>query len=340
MSESAKSNSDQSESPCARYVIINTSAPDAQGLVATMPPLEDQKDRTVVVTGGTGGIGFHSALGIARTGARVIITGRNRENGEAARQRIIAETNNPHVELVVGDVSSFSGVDALARELIQVVGQRLDVLVNNAAYLGNKKRVSNEGLEMHFAVNVVSPWRLTYAMLPVLRAAGGTGRVINVSAGDNPPQTPVPLNVDNLQAENGFKGLLTMAHSKSVMEAMSMALARELEPKGVMVNVVFPGRASTVMTRSLSAQGLPGPMKLLLPCMKLFFKDDGGKGAAKAAKSTIWAATSPELDGATGRYFGASTKECKMPRKALDSQVHGRIIATIESAGTTPNRSQ
>mgnify|MGYP002036602929 CR=1 FL=1 len=133
-------------------------------------------------------------------------------------------------------------------------------------------------------------------------------------------KTPVlqaPDERSHTSQQKGFKGLMTMAHSKSVMEAMSMAMARELEPEGVRVNVVFPGRASTAMTRSVAMQGLPGPMKLFYPCLKLLFMDDGGKGAAKAARSTIWAATSAELDGVTGRYFGSDTKECTMPPKAL-----------------------
>ena len=260
-----------------------------------------EQNRTVVVTGGTGGIGFHSALGLARTGARVLVTGRDASRGEEARRRIAEESGNARVELVVGDVSSIAGVDALASELLGRV-DRLDVLVNNVGYFGNERRTSEDGLEMHFAVNVLSPWRLTYALLPALRAAGNA-RVLNLTAGDNSPGAPVPIDADNLQAEKGFKGLMTMAHSKSVMEAMSIVLARELGPDGITVNIVFPGRASTTLTRSVSLSGLPGPMKLFWPCLKLLFRADGGKGAARASASTIWCATHADVKAVTGRFL-------------------------------------
>ena len=288
-------------------------------------------NRTVVVTGGTGGIGYHSAVGIARTGCRVIVTGRDRQRGEAAVRQIIEEAANPRVQLVIGDVSSRASIDALAKALLECV-DRLDVLVNNAGYLGNEPVMSADNLEMHFAVNVCSPWSLTHALLPALRAAGGTARVVNLTAGDNAPGTPIPLDVDNIHAEKGFRGLLTMAHSKSVMECMSVALARELEPQGVMVNVVFPGRASTVMTRSLTLQGLPGPMKLFLPCMRILFRDDGGKGAALAARTTIWAATDDKLNGVTGRYFDSAQKERPMHPKAMDPQAQAKVVKAIEAA--------
>jgi NAD(P)-dependent dehydrogenase (short-subunit alcohol dehydrogenase family) len=288
-----------------------------------------ENSRTIVITGGTGGIGFQSALGIARTGARVIVTGRNQERGEAARQRIAEEADNPRVELVIGDVSSAAGIDALANELLERL-DRIDVLVNNAGYLGNERRNSDDGLELHFAVNVLSPWRLTHALLPALRAAGAA-RVLNVTGGDKPG----PVDADNLQAEKGFRGLMTYTHSKSIMESMSMALARALEPEGVTVNVVFPGRASTAMTRSLTSKALPGPMKLMLPFFRFFFREDGGKSAARAAESTIWGATSPELDGVTGRYFDTNTKEQALHPTACDPQVQARILAVIEAAAPT-----
>ncbi len=280
----------------------------------------------VVITGGTGGIGLQSALGVAETGAQLLITGRNRERGGEAVAHIIDETGNDRVELLVGDVSSIEGIDALALALAERV-DHIDVLVNNAGYMGSAPASSDDGLEMHFAVNVLAPWRLTLALLPVLRAADDA-RVLNVTGGDK----PAAIDPDNLQAEKGFRGLMTYTHSKSTMEAMSVALAEKLEPEGITVNIVFPGRASTAMTASMSPSALPGWMKLMYPLFRLLFREDGGKSAKKAARSTIWGATSAELDGVTARYFDTNSKEQKLDPTAYDSRVQDRILAVIEAA--------
>ncbi len=292
--------------------------------------MNSKKDRTVVITGGTGGIGFQSAIGIARTGAHVAITGRNRKRGEAALQRIIDETGNDGVELVVGDVSSIEGIDALAHALVERL-EHIDVLVNNAGYMGSAPEYSDDGVEMHFAVNVLAPWRLTWALLPALKAAEHA-RVLNITGGDK----PAAIDPDNLQAEKGFRGLMTYTHSKSAMEAMSMALAEKLDHEGVTVNVLFPGRASTSMTGSLSLSALPGVMKLMYPLFRLLFKEDGGKSAKKAARSTIWGATSAELDGVTGRYFDTESKEQKLHPTAYDPEVQARILTVFD--GAAPSR--
>jgi NAD(P)-dependent dehydrogenase (short-subunit alcohol dehydrogenase family) len=288
--------------------------------------MTNQNTRTIVITGGTGGIGYHSALGIAKTGARVIITGRNRERGEAAVKQIIEATGNDKVALVMGDVSSLAGVDALARDLLNQV-ERIDVLVNNAGYLGSEPKKSDDGFEMHFAVNVLAPWRLTQALLTALEA-DDEARVLNVAGGDK----PAAVDVDNLQADKGFRGLMTYTHSKSVLEAMSMAMARALQPKGVTVHVVFPGRASTAMTRSLTLKAVPGLMKVMYPLFRFLFAEDGGKGAANSARSTIWAATTPELAGVTGKYFDTNMKEQKLHPTAYDEDVQARILAVLEAA--------
>jgi NAD(P)-dependent dehydrogenase (short-subunit alcohol dehydrogenase family) len=154
--------------------------------------MDSQKERTVVITGGTGGIGYQSALGIAKTGGRVVITERSRERAETAMEDIIKETGNDQVAFVVGDVSSVAGIDALARTLLEGL-ECIDVLVNNAGYLGQEARKSDDRLEMHFAVNALAPCRLTQMLLPVIEAADEAG-VLNVTGGDK----PAAVDVDNL----------------------------------------------------------------------------------------------------------------------------------------------
>lgn len=289
------------------------------------------EDRIVIITGGTGGIGQQSAISIARTGARVMITGRNPESGEIARQNVAEQSGNSKIDFVKGDVSSLAGVDALAQALLERVaayGGKINVLVNNAGYMGDELKKSKEGIEMNFMVNVLAVYRLTHAVLPALRAALPDARVVNVTGGD----APAPVDVDNLQCEKGFKGLMTYQHAKSINEAMSVALSRELEVDKVTVNVVFPGRATTAMTSQLSAKHLPGPMKLCLPCFKCLFRSDGGASAAKASQSTVMAVTSPQLAGVTGKYYDTNSKETQMHATAYDEKVHTRILAVIQGA--------
>jgi len=280
--------------------------------------------QTIVITGGTAGIGLQSALALAKTGARILISGRNIERGEAAVAQVKAASHNPDVVFVQGDLSSMAGIDRLAADIL-ARANTVDVLVNNAGYLGSEMCRNDDGVEMHFAVNVFAPWRLTRALLPALKRSQ-SARVLNVTGGDK----PAPVDPGNLQGEKGFKGLMTYTHSKSVMESMSMGLAADLEPDGIMVNVVFPGRASTDMTRSLSAKALPGLMKLMYPLFKLFFREDGGKSAANAARSTIWAATHTELEGVTASYFDTNSKLRSLHATAYKPEVQRQIRLTLD----------
>lgn len=195
----------------------------------SISPETSMAGRTVVITGGTGGIGFYSSLGLAKLGARVIITGRNAERGEAALKRLKAESGSETIDLVIGDVSSAAAVDALGAAVLAAT-DRIDVLVNNAGYLGDERKDSVDGIELHFAVNVLAPWRLTLALLPALKTAAVANdsvRVLNITGGD----APAKVDPKNLQAEKGFKGLMTYTHSKSCLEAMSLALASQ-QPRG------------------------------------------------------------------------------------------------------------
>ena len=239
--------------------------------------MNHQSKKTIVITGGTGGIGFQSALALAKLDCNILISGRNHERGMKAVTDIKKATSNPSIHFIQGDLSSIGEIDKLASTLLTKTN-KIDVLINNAGYLGSEPCQSPDDVEMHFAVNVLAPWRLSHALLPALKASE-KARIINVTGGDKPAR----IDPDNIQAEKGFKGLMTYTHSKSVMECMSIILANQFEKEGITVNVVFPGRASTAMTRSFTLNALPGAMKLMYPFFRFFFREDGGKPRARTS---------------------------------------------------------
>ncbi len=208
------------------------------------------EQRTVVITGSTGGIGFQSAIGVAKTGARVIVTGRNRERGEQAVRRLVEASGNDAIELVIGDVSSIEGVDALADAVLERTS-RIDVLVNNAGYMGSEPRTSADGVEMHFAVNVLAPWRLTHALLPALRVAPAA-RVVNVvSAGMFTTKLHLPTIAKGLPkaaaaagAEAGagdYSGIELYAQHHRARVMLTDKFAEQWKDLGITVNSCHPG---------------------------------------------------------------------------------------------------
>lgn len=279
--------------------------------------------KTIVITGGTSGIGMHTAIGLARQGARVVVTGRDAARGAAGVEQIKRESGSPNVALALGDLSSVAQIKRLAahlRERYPVI----HVLINNAGMLARSRELTSDGAELDFAVNVIAPYTLTMELLPALEAARPS-RVVNVTGG-----LPVgDLDLDNLQAEKGFRGLVTYSHAKRALEAMSLALAEELAPRGVFVNVVFPGPASTNMTQVVKRADLPWWMQMAWPIVRRMLTNDGGKGAAKASRSSVWAATSTALEGVSGRYFDADSKPARFKRKVTVPANQRQIIQTI-----------
>ncbi|MEM1350235.1 MAG: SDR family NAD(P)-dependent oxidoreductase [Myxococcota bacterium] len=280
--------------------------------------------KTIVVTGGTSGIGMHTAIGLAKQGHTVVVTGRSRERGEAGVAEIERASGSEDVHLALGDLSRRSGIQQLAEDLLERF-ERIDVLINNAGYLAQSFERSEDGYEMDFAVNVVAPYRLTNALLPALEASS-SARVLNVTGGS----TMGKLVVDDLQREDVFVPLPTYSMTKRAMEAMTLVHAQELAQRGVYLNVVYPGAASTSMTASMSSKSLPTLLRPAWPLLKwMVQRDDGGKSAANAARSSIWAAGAPEVEGAYGRYWDTKCKPASFTKQVLDPENQRRVMALI-----------
>jgi NAD(P)-dependent dehydrogenase (short-subunit alcohol dehydrogenase family) len=245
--------------------------------------------KTVLITGGTGGIGRATAEGLARLGARVAITGRDAARTRAAGAQIAAETGNPAVDTYAADLSSQAEVRRLAEAVLRAY-PRLDVLVNNAGGFWGHRHVTADGLEHTFALNHLAPFLLTNLLLDRLTASA-PARIVTVSSG---AQAMGRVDFADLQGERGYSGQRAYNQSKLANVMFSYELARRLEGTGVTATVLHPG-----VVRTAFAAEDPSPLwKVLLPLIRPLLKTP-----SRGAQTPVYLASSPEVEGVTGRYY-------------------------------------
>ena len=280
------------------------------------------KEKNILITGATSGIGFQTALALAKMGAQVIITGRSQKTAEEAVANIKSASGNTRVDFLLANLSAQKNVRALA-EQFKARYDRLDVLINNAGLAASKKELTEDGLESDFAMNVVSPFLLTNLLMDSLKKSSSP-RVVTLMGGD----VPAKLDMDNLQSEKSFDGLNTYSQTKLAMMVLMYEFAQR--EKGMTINVCYPGQASTNMTRSVTPEMLPRAMRWMFPIFKLLVREDGGKSAAKAARSSVYLASSPEVEGVTGKYFDTNCKEAAWSPAVMDAGNREKIWKVIE----------
>lgn len=276
------------------------------------------RGKTVLITGGTGGIGRETAIGLAKLGARVVVTGRDRARGEAGAAAIRQASGGGQVELLLADLERLAEVRRLA-DLFIAGHERLDVLINNVGYLGPQRRLTAEGVEATFAVNVLAPLLLTELLLAPLKAAA-PARVINVTGG----MLTGDLDLGNLQSEKGYLGIRSYSHAKLAMMALAYEQARRLQGGGVTLNVAYPGAAATAMTGGMTQAMVPLWMRLIWPLFGVLMRN---ASPAKAARSSIYLASSPEAAGVSGAYYDTNSRPAAWPRPVLDRALRERLWA-------------
>ncbi|MBL8153846.1 MAG: SDR family oxidoreductase [Anaerolineae bacterium] len=246
--------------------------------------------KTVLVTGATSGIGKVTALELARMGAQVVIVGRSAERCAAVVQEIQGKTGNGQVEALVGDLSLMRETRRVAEEF-RARHTRLHVLVNNAGAIYDKRQETEEGLEKTFALNHISYFLLTTLLLDLLKASA-PARVVNVSSGAH---TMGKLDFDDLQNQKnyGMGGFRAYGQSKMMNILFTYELARRLKDTGVTANVLHPGAVATGFGRN--NRGLFNRIFALLGPFMLT--------PERGAETSIYLASSPEVEGVTGRYF-------------------------------------
>jgi retinol dehydrogenase 14 len=245
-------------------------------------------EKVCLITGATSGIGKATALGLANMGAKVVMVGRDRGRGEDALAEIKEKSANASVDLMLADVSSQEEIRRLADEFKEAYA-RLDVLVNNAGVFRSERITTADGIETTFAVNHLAYFSLTNLLLDALKASAPS-RIVNVSSGDHSNGT---IDFDDLQGEKGYKGAKAYSQSKLANVLFTYELARRLQGTGVTANCLHPGVVGTNFGNGVS--GVFGFMvRALRPLMK---------SPEKGAETSIYLASSPEVEGLSGRYF-------------------------------------
>jgi len=245
--------------------------------------------KAVLITGGTGGIGRATAIGLAALGARVAITGRDPEHADAAAVEIRDATGNQDVVAFGGDLSSQAEVRRLAAEVLDAY-PRLDVLVNNVGGFWATRHVTADGLEHTFALNHLAGFLLTDLLLDRLTASA-PARVVTVSSG---AQAMGTIDFDDLQGEREYSGQKAYNQSKLANVMFTYELARRLDGTGVTATVLHPG----VVRTGFGAEDPSRIFKVLVPLWRPFMKTP-----QQGAATSIYLASSPEVEGMTGRYF-------------------------------------
>jgi NAD(P)-dependent dehydrogenase (short-subunit alcohol dehydrogenase family) len=264
--------------------------------------------KTVLVTGGTAGIGKATALGLASMGARVAITGRDRGRSEAAAREL--RVIGGQVDVFVADLSTQSDVRRLADEVLQSL-TRIDVLVNNVGGYWNTRHVTVDGLERTFALNHLAPFLLTNLLLDRLLHSA-TARVVTVSSN---AQAQGRIDFDDLQGERDYSGARAYSQSKLANVLFSYALARRLQGTSVTANALHPGVVST----SFGTEDPATVQRVFIPFLRLFMKTP-----AQGAATSIHLASAPDLEQVTGRYF-ADSKPKKSSKLSYDETAAARL---------------
>jgi NAD(P)-dependent dehydrogenase (short-subunit alcohol dehydrogenase family) len=248
--------------------------------------LEPMDGKVVLVTGSTSGLGAAAAEGFARLGAHVWLVARDEGRAEAMRDGIATRTGSTTIEIGLCDLSSLRSVRRFAAEFMKR-SPRLDVLVNNAGVLPPERTLSDDGIELTFATNVVGPFLLTELLLPMLKDSA-PARVINVSSGGMYSQK---LRSGDLEMEHDdFDGTTAYARTKRAEVVLTEELGKRLEGSGVVVHSMHPGWADTPGVRS----SLPRFYGLMKPLLRT---------AEQGADTIVWLGAAAEPAQSSGGFW-------------------------------------
>lgn len=283
------------------------------------------RGRVCLVTGATNGIGYETALGLARLGARVAIVGRDADKAGRCAERVRVAVPGAIVDAHTADLSAQDAIRQLAG-VLRAAYPRLDVLVNNAGAIFDRRTLTVDGIERTWALDHLGYVLLTLELLESLKAsaaAGGKPRIVNVASAAH---YRGHIDFDDIEGARRYGAMRAYAQAKLGNVLFTYALARRLRDSGVAVNCLHPGVINTGFARNTG--GLFGTAWSL---MRPFLTSPD-----KGAQTSLHVASAPEFDGVTGRYFSHArpkTSSAESRDEAVQERVWALSLAQIGRSG-------
>jgi len=265
---------------------------------------EIMKGKICMITGANSGIGKATAIGLAHLGATLVLVCRDQTRAEKAIAEIKKKTGNESIDLIITDLSSQKGIHDLVSEFKNRYN-KLHVLINNAGVNLSKRILTEDGIETTFAVNYLAYFMLCNLLLDRLKNSA-PARIINVASSIQAKS----VNFDDLNGEKHYGQLKAYAQSKLAVVLFSYEFARRIKGTGISVNCLHPGYVKTNMIRNFR-----NFVKYFYHLIGLFMKSP-----KRGAKTSVYLASTPEIDGATGIYF-KRRKEAKSVKISYDETV-------------------
>jgi retinol dehydrogenase 12 len=286
---------------------------------------DSMRNTVCLVTGATNGIGYETALGLARRGARVAIVGRDPERTRASAGRIREAVPGAVVDPHVADLSAQAEIRRLAASL-RATYPRLDVLVNNAGAIFDRRELTVDGIERTWALDHIGYVLLTLELLDTLKASAAAGakpRIVNVASAAH---YRGHIDFSDIEGARRYGAMRAYAQAKLGNVLFTYALARRVKADGITVNALHPGVVKTGFAKNTG-----GAFGAVWSLMRPFLIQPD-KGAA----TSLHVATAPELDGVTGRYFSRSrpkTSSAESRDESVQERVWALSLAQVGLAG-------
>jgi NAD(P)-dependent dehydrogenase (short-subunit alcohol dehydrogenase family) len=289
-------------------------------------PVRALRDKVVVVTGASSGIGLETGKQLASQGAEIVMIVRDQTRGERAGAQIAEVATGKAPVLLIADLSVQANIRRVAREVADRY-DHVDILVNNAGNAFNRREQTADGYELTWATNHLAPFLLTELLLPLLVRARA-GRIVNLT-------TEVyshKLDLDNLEGERKYSFMGAYRISKLGVVLFTTELARRIRGSGVTVVAVSPGPTKT----NFGGGGPSGVMGLVTGVLK---RTPLLKPPDQAAEWIVWAATAPELADNSGAVY-LRRKQLSLKGAAHDQSLAARVWSISEQqTGVDPARS-